>query len=571
MSSECFVDRDHGVVVINDSGVETSQVLDTIGQSVAPELAAISRWTTTTHAPSRSGGMFERDRYVTPGNIYDQFRTAHDAAESDDIVSGVIEMTESLAFNRISFRCEDPDQENIWDQFAEDIDLDSRVREMWREMFKVSQFYALNWWGVKNYRVSGRTPAGVQRKKTFNGLRMPIGITMLDPLKVMPVGNLMFNQEKLAYIADWAELDEFDRAAAGDPDADPIAKEIVLGRYIPNDMERRQLSNYGAAYDRMFLLDPRKVWRHTDTRSQYERFASVRMKSVFELLDLKHQLRMMDRVHLIGSTNYIVLVTKGSDTLPANQKEIASLQSQVRMVAQVPIIVGDHRLKVEIITPKTDTTLSLEKHSMLDQRIAARLFGMFMTGGATSGGKSDDSVKIAKLVAKGLQSRRHMLVRAVERNIIKPAMQANPELTDMPKMRVHPTRIDLEFDAATVQFLLDLRDRGDLSRDSILNEMDFDQEDEAMMRKREAELFDDDFAPVAVPFSAPPGDGAKPKAKPKAAGPNDPANPASPAAKRAAGRRGGGLKSGGGAAPGSGQGQPPRRGRPKDPEKPGRA
>lgn len=42
------------------------------------------------------------------------------------------------------------------------------------------------------------------------------------------------------------------------------------------------------------------------------------MKSIFELLDLKQQLRQMDRAHLIGGSNFIVLMTMGDkDHYPA--------------------------------------------------------------------------------------------------------------------------------------------------------------------------------------------------------------------------------------------------------------
>lgn len=591
-----MVDRDGGVVVLDEShsGVGARDAMNALAEQ-APEVAALVRWTVNTQHPgSRQGTIFERDRFVTPGSIFEQMRVAHDACENDDIVSGVLELTESLAFSRISFQCEDEDEEDVWNQIAYEIDLESRLREMWRELFSVSQLYACNWWGNRSYRVRGETDKGNRKRKALNDLIVPIGVTLLDPIKVIPVGNLMFNQDRLAYIADFTEVDMLDAAAMGDIEADPVAKQIIVGRYTPTDMERKNLGGWEVPTERLYTLNPQFVWRHTDTRPQYARFASIRMKSIFELLDLKQQLRGMDRAHLIGGTNFIVLIKKGSEKEPAKQEELDNLQMSVRTVARVPVMVGDHRLAIEIITPKTDMTLSSDKYGVIDQRISSRLLQMLLVHGGSGSARSDDSVKLAKVVAKGLDSRRHMLRRAVERNILGPTLRMNPQLTSTPTLRFHPTRIDLEFDAATVQFLLDLRDRGDISRDTILNELDFDQADEAMKRKREAKQYDDLFTPTNVPFSAPGtghsipvGPGGKPNEAPgtgpMAPPPGTPPHSHAPSGEpvalpsnsggkkadtkpktdpRTGGRNAGGNRRGGGAAPGSGQGQAPRRGRP---------
>lgn len=915
------VDRDLGVQIINESGIDVEN--GAVWQSLVgqhPEVAALVRWSVGTQghdgsSARRAGSLFERDRYVTPHSIFDQYRVARDAAESDDVVSGVLETTESLAFTRMSFLSEDEDEEDIWNQIAADIDLDSRLREMWRELFIFSQFYACVWFGRKGYKVRGKTDKGNQKRRTFDNLKVPLGISLLDPTKVVPVGTLLFNQEKLAYVADRSEIDMLDAAALGDPGADELARQIIIGHYEPSYLERRQLETDGIPVIKLYELNPENVWRHTATRSQYQRYATVRMKSVFELLDLKQQLRQMDRAHLIGgplrvdqrlatpdgwkpigaaqvgdkvfsvdgqtteiigvypqgvlpmyrvtftdgahvfcdgshswtvrapkqgwrtitlaqivaegltqpngksasgkgqiryrheipllsvpldlpeadlpldpylvgyllgdghfgigrtpriacavgeerpwesclpegvhavvnpanpceyalsripqgrrtrgegdrtnplvdalrqvgvhgllcrdkyipdaylltsvgqrwallqglcdsdgtarvggasvgtvseklangivdlvqslggvcykrpypnvngefwqvdvqlpeplgapfrlarkvaswkprvrplrrciasvvrsldaeavcikvdredglfctegyvtthNTNFIILVTKGTDDLPAKPAEIANLQAQVRTVARVPVIVGDHRLKIEIITPKTDQTLQPDRYNGLDARVTARLYQMFMTGNFSAGAKGDDSIKLAKVVARGMESRRHMLRRTIEAKIIKPIFDANDDLTSPSKLRFHPSRIDLSFDPSLVQFLIDVRDRGDMSRETYLNEVDIDQADEALLRKREKDRYDKVFTPTNVPFGP-----AKPAVPGAPAAPGAP----KPAAEdpRTAGRNKGGNRNGGGAAPGSGQGQAPRRGAPKDKPKPTRA
>lgn len=571
MATEIMTDKEMGTVVLNDTEISNDVIMKHLGDQ-APEVAAMVRWTAGTQSTNRLGGLFDRDRYVTPDTLFDEFKVAYDAAEQDDVVSGVLETTEALAFGKMSLDCDDPDETDVWNQVAADLDLDSRLREMWRELFIVSQFYAAVWWGRKTYKVRGvSTDTGVKRKKTFSNLYVPRGITVLDPTKVVPVGNFMFNQEKLAYISDRIEGDQIDKVLNREA-VDPMIEQLIIGPYEPSREEMKRLAEFGiGSMDRLFLMNPKNVFRHTATRPQYKKMATVRLKSVFELLDMKHQLRQMDRAHLIGGTNFIVLVKKGTDAMPAKPAEIANLQSQVRTVARVPVLVGDHRLEVEIVTPKLDTTLQPDKYNGLDARITARLYQMFMTGNFSAGAKGDDSIKLARVVARSMESRRHMLRRSIETYILKPCFEMNDGLVaEAPKLRFHPKRIALDFDPALANYLLDLRDRGDLSRQSVLEEVDYNQDDEAKRRKREAdEGLDELFAPTNVPF-----DGAPAPGQPGVPGaPNNnvpkgavrpPGTPNKPGAKnlvprvdpKAQGRTKGGNRNGGGSAPGTGQGKP---------------
>jgi hypothetical protein len=109
---------------------------------------------------------------------------------------------------------------------------------------------------------------------------------------------LMFNKDQLAYCADnTTEYDLIRAVIDGVKDPDPMIKQLMVAPYQPDEVERRMLADDGINPARLFLLNPSNVWRHTDTRSQYQRFATIRMKSIFELLDLTSQLRAMAGRH----------------------------------------------------------------------------------------------------------------------------------------------------------------------------------------------------------------------------------------------------------------------------------
>lgn len=512
-----------GATFINETSVDPSDI-EVALRVQNPEMAAMVSWARSMQHRPRNSSLWNRDRYVTPENIFDQFKVALDAVETDDVVSGVVESTEALAFNKVSMYCEDRDQQDVWNQIAADINLDSLLREMWRELFTVSQFYAAIVWGEKQYNVRGRTKDGIKRKKSFGRLTVPISVALLDPLKVIPHGNFMFGQEQLLYIAEPEEAEGFDDVLAGENTTDLVVASLFESRfrYPENEDRARKLKRSFEEMtdkncDNLFVLNPENVFRHTATRPDYARWATCRMKSCFEILDMKHNLRAKDRAFLLGGTNFIILVKKGAPNEPAQPGELERLASQVRTVSQVPIIVGDHRLSVEIVTPMFDSTLKQDSYNILDDALTARLYLMFMSGGS----KGDDSIKLARVIARGMESRRHMIRRTLESKLWAQVYEKNPELTEVAKMRFHPKRIALDFDNNIASYMQDLRERGDLSRDTALEELDINQEEEARKRQYEKDSgLDDIFTPVFVPWAPGLPKDEKPPENPKPAGRN---------------------------------------------------
>lgn len=515
---EVWYDAESGGYIINQSGLDTAEAMDAL-RVQHPEFAALVRWSSETMNQGRQSNLWQRDRYVTPTSVYDQMRVAYDAAHADDVVAGSLEIAESLAFGWLDFEAEDPDESDVWNQVAEEMDLTARLKEIWRELSITSNCTVAAAWSRKQIKVRGRnTGSGTKRKKTYNVV-VPTSMQVIDPLKVVPVGDTLFGTEKLAYMADSMEGANFDKVLAGENTTDLTVLEIIQERYNPSLKERAWLGDMGVDVQNLFLMNPDRVWRITPTKAAYERFAPVRMKSIFEVLDLKQQLKEMDRATLIGGTNFIILIKKGSEKDPAKPAEMQALRSQVSTGSRVPVIIGDHRLSIEIVTPKLDQTLKPERYNSLDARISARILGIAEIGSYQAGAKNDDSVKLAKIIARGLESRRSHMIQSVHRKIVKPTMDRNDELVSgYVRMQFHPKRIALDLDPALMLLLQNLRDRGDLSRESILDEAGYEQSDEARKREREKELFDEIFSMPNVPFSSPNMNDGMPVGEQKRAG-----------------------------------------------------
>lgn len=534
-----------------------------------PLVAALTRWTRSVQKPRRRGGMLDRDRYITPGTTFDQIRTARSALD-DDVVDGVGDLTEALAFKRVGFFSPDEDEENAWNQWAATVNLDGLLRSAWRTYYTDSQVVFTIWWGRKTYKIEGVTPRGVARRKELE-LVVPTAIDTIDTLKITPVGDLLFGRERLAYIATMGEAEAFDevlnrrealrRSLPRDGSTrflprtlpvrwddepsldDEVVERLLVGRYTPDNDEARLLMADGVDPNHLYLMNSDSVFRHTATKGGHERFARPRMKSAFEVLDMKHQLRQKDRVFLLAGINFILVIKQGSDAVPALPEEISHLRANAQVIAQMPVIVGPHTLTVEIVSPDQSAVLERDKWDVLDDRLVARLLRQFGPRKSGEGEQGD----LAQLVGLWLESERHMMNRTLEAKVFDVIRRRNDSLKKAAKLRFYPKRIALAFDQAYASFLLDMRERNEVSRDTVHTEFGLSQADEAAMREREEREYDETFKTLATPGAAPAdgGGGAQ--------------NGNGRAGQRSAGRRGGGTNNGGGAAPGSGQGEAPRR------------
>lgn len=494
-----------------------------------PVKRALASWAEDTQGKKgRDRTIFSRNKFVTPSKIFEQMAMAEDAMD-DDVVGGVYDTSEAMAFKKMSMQCEDEDQRDVWNQIAKDLNLDEFLRMVWRELFKNSQYYGIKWWDQKTYRVRGMAEER-PRRKTFN-LLAPIGLGVLDPTRVVPVGLDMFGNGQLAWIADEGEMDMFKQVKDRVLD-DELVSQILLGPYDPPKAEAGKLKNEDVPVDRLLLLNPTNVWMGHFTKATYERWARVRMKGIYPLLDMKHQLREMDRAFLLGGINFIVLVKKGTDEHPVTKNsEITMVAEQMRAQAKSSVIVSDHRLEIEIITPDLENILNTEKWGVLDDRIRLRLWGSIAPPSDT--GNKESQVTLAKVVALGIENRRHMMKRDFEAEIVQATRDRNEELDAEASIEYAPRRVDLLFDSQVATIFQEIRDRGDLSRETILEEFGFDLSLERQRRVAEkedefdAKSDDEIFEPVNVPFNSPEnqttpgGSGRRGGRPPESPGPSD--------------------------------------------------
>lgn len=525
--------------VINESGLSDKAILSDRA-AMAKVGREISAWMDSLRATQSQGSMFDRSSFTPPANPYDEMRAAKTAMEYDNIVSGVGEITEAFAFQGIKFESTDADETDVFNQWCAEIDLDTVLRKMWRDEYSVSQFYVAMEWDWRTYTPRNKkilagsvedpllagagdpaaatgdptaTPAAKKqtrkRRREFK-LWVPVRMTILDPMKIVPVDFSPLADEKLAWCASQGEIGQW-RDIQNGTRVDLTMQSFFTGLFQPSMSERNRLAALGVPNpDNLLLLNPEKVWRHTATKGDYEAYPTLRMKSIFPLLDLKRQLINSDRASLIGAANYILLVKKGDPQMPAIPEEIDNLKNNYNFIAKLPVIISDHRLNIEIIAPKLDLTLQGAKYDALDGRILERLLGTLSV--SSRGQRNETNLTLAHAVARIMENRRHMMKRAIERNVIKlivdhPKNQdkaGKALIGDEPSIVFMPRHVQLDFDQALLQGILGLRASREISRETTLEQFGLDQGTEAMRMEYEAAVYDQTFQ-TFIPYSSPEG------------------------------------------------------------------
>ena len=558
----------------NESGLPDDLISDYMrNRGGLQEVASvIERWSQSlaVNSTTQTLDVFNRHRWKeNQTHMHAVMSRVAWACENDYTLSTLADVVEGLMWAKCRFELVDLDQQDMWNQWAADVNLDGFLRQVGREEFKLSQFYVGLWWKKKVYSVQEdliedqidefeaerkqreyneavdqrtqmiaanksnpefiappeipqpsdlkKGPGNRKRKKKFP-VMVPSEMTIFDPTKILPVGTLMFGRERFAYIANRSENEAFTSVMNGDM-IDETVFQLIEKKYEPTEQDKAACQDLECDPNMLWLFKKDAIFRHTQTRSHYERYAPVRLKTILKLLEMKEHLANSDRASLIGNTNFIVVITKGSDRLPAKASEILNLQEQARMIARLPVLVGDHRLHVEIVAPSVDHTLQDSRWQVLDSRLvfaALRTYSPVSQGGPSGSGGSSGVTEMSRVVAKGLESRRHMIMRTLQSQVFQAVLDRNPELLDeMPTLLFNPKRITLNFQADVIQQVLQLRDRGDISRETALEELNYDQDTEVLRRGRERALYDRIFE-SQTPFSSPAANPYGPTAAPGA-------------------------------------------------------
>lgn len=465
-------------------------------------LAWGSRTTFQTYAAE--GSLLARRAFTTPTNVVDEIKLARNIAERDDDVASAIGQMISLAFGEgLEHQHRDEKTRVIFDSLAREADLEMVFAELYRELLISAQINTAMLFTRENveYQLSGSP-----RVLKANVAAPLIGVLPAENIRI--VGNDIFRTGQLAYEPDndklrtWLDRYFDPSTSAGDKAEmgrqDRISANLFTGVVQVNALDYDCPPVWGG---RLYLLNPRLVHRSTFAKGSWK-YPRPLLTRDFALLEAKRLLNIMDYALLQGGSNYIVVAKKGSDAKPAQRSEVENLERVVRSASKSGVIVGDHRLSFEIITPKLDELLRPDRRKMIGRKLAMAMLRLSEHDQEQGGGEGvkQDTEILQRVVTYD----RSLIRRHVENKAYIECVRRNPQVFTKGPARVWFPKIILQGTQFFTDFILKLRDRGDIPRAWGVQFAGFDWDAAVEQRKRELESGDDaTMVPGDVPHSSP--------------------------------------------------------------------
>lgn len=458
------------------------------------------------------GNLMTRPKFRVPMNYVDEVALARDFAERDDDVGAAIGAAQALAFGD-GMQHVHPDEVTValFDEIAEEVGILPKFKELYREWFISGQICTAT---VFTPRQLSFTPMGDDRQRTRTVLCPLVAVLPAEQIRV--IGNDIFGQAKLAYRPfsgrqeQW--LQEFfnPRTTAARSaqmrQEDPILTTLLTEQvawsgllegtsdWVYADPRDPIIGNY------VYTLNPALVTRTTMPKGQWQN-PRPPLAKIFPLLEAKRLLTIMDYALLESGANFLVVAKKGSDQKPALPGELANLRHTIARASRSGVLIGDHRLDIEIITPKLDELLNPAKRKLLGRKITQALLRVPDVSDADAGASSAAPLD-TEVISRVIASDRDDIRRHVVRQIYKPTGLRNDNVNGF--AGVWFPKIVLQGMQFWSDMIITLRDRGDIPRKYAVEAAGFNWTAAVQQRKLEISSGDDEvMKPAAVPFDSP--------------------------------------------------------------------
>lgn len=526
------VDPPNHVVVDNRTDLPDDQVMEAVQSHWVTNAALQFGGTPSSFQmyATNHGTMLTRTPFRTPSNVIEEIKLARDVADTDDDVRATMSQMIATAYgDGMENLHEDERTLALFNQIAgnDGLNLDLWLRELHREWLIASSVTTLSLFTRKRMTFS---PNGTDTRSTAQ-LQVPnIGILPAENIRV--ISNDVFGTGRLAYdvtepnLRMW--LDEFfgpQTSAARRAEMareEPIIAAIFIGRYeVPyNDADSLIRGRT------LYVLNPRLVKRTTMEKGAAP-YPRPLLTANFALLEAKRLLNIMDYALLQGGTNYIVIAKQGSDKQPAKQPEVDALAEQVQMASRSGVLVGDHRVSIEIVTPKLDELLNKEKRTLLGRKLAMLL--LRIPEPVTDDPGAEGARSEMEFTGRTITSDRRAMKRHVESTVYEETANRNPSTFTKGPPKLWFPKIVLSGVKDFFAAVTSARDRGDIPRRWAVEVLGYDYDAAVAERKREKARGDDEvLTPGAVPFDAA-NPGAGGAGRPPGGSPNNGAPGARPA------------------------------------------
>jgi len=492
------------VAVMNKTGLPDEQVRQVVSEKWLDivESAALSAgpgggsFSTRQTAPA---GLFVRQSWVPPDDIIEEMELAMRLVDEDDDVANTIGMMSATAFQGMKNLHPDADTVRFFNAAAAHMNLDHRFRELYESLITTNNVYMLKVFQsvqVPQPKKAGRNPSIIMPQITYLNplsIRVVSAGTLGEPVLVQDVDQLTAGMLEARDNPGISATDQRELLQLN-----PVAMQLYTEKFEQNAVTQEDDLLQGL--QNPYILNPNMVTRYTlTTRPWASKYGPVPLRRAFGLAEAKRLLNLMDYALLNGGINFLIVAKKGSDNLPAQQAEINNLQGIVQQSARTGVMVGDHRLELEILMPSMEALLDPSKRNLLGRKISKSLLRLpdFEFGRIEGGGTPE-----AEIVGSNIMSDRHLIKRMIEGDLYNEIALRNSGVFKQGTPRLWFPPVTLSGDKFFVDYVLKLRDRGDIPRSWAVEAAGYDSEAAMAERQREVDAgFDEIMTAQNVPNS----------------------------------------------------------------------
>lgn len=496
-------------MIVNESDLPDEVVRDYIVENSS--LMGLSPGNSLqTYGAGGAGSMMTRPKWRPPLNVVEEIIMARELADRDDDIAATVGMMTALAYGD-GMQHVDRDEVTVavYDEIAEEGSIVQKFKEMYREWLIAHQVTTAVLWERRDISF---TPMGADRQRSRSVAVPRVAILPSEQIRV--IGNDIFGNAKIAYrpfsgkqevwLQEFFDIGTSPARKAEMRKQDPVLT-VLLTEQVGYDNQQEGGADwvYSNPYDPIvgryvYTLNPNLVTRSTGPKGQWQHPRPMLTRSL-PLLEAKRLLTIMDHALLEAGANFLLVVKKGTDDRPALPGELESLKNSVMRASRAGVMIGDHRLNVEVIVPKLDELLNPDKRKLIGRKLAAGLLRLPDIGTADSAG-GQELVTDTEILSRVITSDRQDLTSHMNRAVYKPAALRNGVSCSgiwFPKIILQ----GLQF---FQDMILGLRDRGDIPRSYAVQAAGFSWDAAVQQRKLEKSSGDDKImTPAAVPFSSP--------------------------------------------------------------------
>lgn len=483
------------------------------------------------------GSVMTRPKWRPPQNIIEEVCMARELADRDDDVSATIGAMIALAFgDGMQHSHRDEVTVAMFDEIATEAGVLQKFKEMYHEWLIAHQVVTAVVW--RQAQVSF-VPMGADRQRSRTASVPMVAVLPTEQIRV--IGNDIFGNAKLAYrpfsgrqeqwLMEYFSDQTSEARKAEMRREDPILTTLLTEQLAWDGFDEGGVQwVYGDQRDPaigryVYTLNSDLVKRVTGPKGQAQHPRPMMTRNL-PLLEAKRLLTIMDYTLLEAGANFLIVAKKGSDERPALPEEVANLRDTLVRASRSGVLIGDHRVSIEIITPKLEELLNAEKRKLLGRKLAAALLRIPDIGTADTAG-AQEATTATEILSRVVTSDRDDLRLHMQRAVYN----ATADRNGIGRAGIWFPKIILQGLQFWQQMILGLRDRGDIPRKYAVETAGFDWTAAVEQRKLEKSSGDDKvMTPAAVPFSSPDagpqdrGGGRPPGAK---TGQSDPTAPGS--------------------------------------------